>query len=96
MNLYTIAGSGLDPHEASALSARLYAWHDAMVAHERRLRAGKTSDTCDDECPHAEARVLWPEAVAAFGARSRELTFLRSCAGYARVDDYEPATSCPP
>ena len=78
MNLYTIIGSGLGTHEASALSARLSAWHDAMVAHERRLRARTTSDECDDECPHAEARALWSEAVAAFGARSQDLIFLRS------------------
>ena len=78
MNPYTILGSGLGTHEATALSARLSAWHDAMVAHERRLRAGATSDACDDECPHAEARALWPEAVSTFGARAHELAFLRS------------------
>ena len=78
MNPYTILSSGLGTHEATDLSARLSAWHDAMVAHERRLRAGTTSDACDDECPHAEARALWAEAVATFGARAQELTFLRS------------------
>ena len=78
MNPYTMLSSGLDTHEATVLSARLSAWHDAMVAHERRLRAGATTDACDDECPHAEARVLWAEAVAMFGARAHELAFLRS------------------
>lgn len=78
MNPYTILSSGLGTHEATALRARLSAWHDAMVAHERRLRAGTTTDACDDECPHAEARALWSEAVALFGARAQELTFLRS------------------
>ena len=78
MNPYTMLSSGLDTHEAAVLSARLSAWHDAMVAHERRLRVGATTDACDDECPHAEARVLWAEAVAAFGARAHELAFLRS------------------
>ena len=78
MTPYTILSSGLGTHEAGALSARLSAWHDAMVAHERRLRAGTTSDACDDECPHAEARALWSEAVAMFGARAQELRFLRS------------------
>ena len=78
MNPYTILSSALGPQEAASLSARLSAWHDAMVAHERRLRAGTTSDACDDECPHAEARALWSEAVATFGARAQELTFLRS------------------
>jgi len=78
MNPYTILSSGLGTHEATTLSARLSAWHDAMVSHERRLRVGTTSDACDDECPHAEARELWSEAVAAFGARAQELTFLSS------------------
>jgi hypothetical protein len=86
MNLYTILGSGLGTHEAAALSWRLSAWHDAMVAHERRLRGGRMSDACDDECPHAEARVLWSEAVAMFGAGAQELTFLRSrAAGTSRL-----------
>ena len=78
MNPYTILSSGMGGQEATALGARLAAWHDAMVAHERRLRAGTTSDACDDECPHAEARGLWSDAVATFGARAQELTFLRS------------------
>jgi|SRR5688572_312122 len=78
MNPYLMLGSGLDTNEATALSARLSAWHDAMVAHERRLRTGRTGDTCDGECPHAQATVLWSEAVAVFGSRSHELTFLRS------------------
>jgi hypothetical protein len=78
MNPYLMLGSDDGTNDATSLSARLSAWHDAMVAHERRLRAGTTSDVCDDECPHAEARVLWSEAVAAFGARAHELMFLRS------------------
>ena len=78
MNPYLMLGSGLGTNEATALSARLSAWHDAMVAHERRLRTGSTSDVCDDECPHAEAPALWSEAIAVFGRRANELTFLRS------------------
>lgn len=78
MNLYLILGSRLGTNEAQSLSARLSTWHDAMVAHERRLRTGRTSDVCDDECPHAEARALWSEALPIFGLRADELTFLRS------------------
>jgi hypothetical protein len=78
MNPYVMLGSGVGTNEATALGARLSAWHDAMVAHERRLRTGRTGDRCDDECPHAEARALWPEAVETFGPRADELTFLRS------------------
>src|SRR5688500_2870740 len=78
MNPYVILGSGLGTNEGTSLSARLSVWHDAMVAHERRLRTGVTSDLCDDECPHADARTLWLEALAAFGSRAQELAFLRS------------------
>jgi hypothetical protein len=78
MNPYVMLGSALGTSESASLSARLAAWHDAMVAHERRLRTGRTADTCDDECPHVEARTLWAEALATFGTRARELTFLRS------------------
>jgi hypothetical protein len=49
-----------------------------MVAHERRLRAGRSGDACDEECSHAEARTLWAEALEAFGERAHGLTFLRS------------------
>jgi hypothetical protein len=78
MNPYVMLGSGIGTSEATSLSARLASWHDAMVAHERRLRTGRTADTCDDECPHVEARTLWAEALATFGTRASELTFLRS------------------
>jgi hypothetical protein len=78
MNPYVMLGSGIGTSESASLSARLAAWHDAIVAHERRLRTGRTADTCDDECPHVEARTLWAEALATFGPRANELTFLRS------------------
>ena len=78
MNPYVMLGSGIGTSEAASLSARLAAWHDAMVAHERRLRTGRTADACDDECPHVEARTLWAEALAVFGTRASDLTFLRS------------------
>jgi hypothetical protein len=78
MNPYVMLGLGIGTSEAASLSVRLAAWHDAMVAHERRLRTGRTADTCDDECPHVEARTLWAEALATFGTGASELTFLRS------------------
>jgi hypothetical protein len=77
MNLYTMVGSGNGTAEATALSGRLTTWHDAMVAHERKIRAGR-EEVCDDECPHAEARALWVEALEIFGDRALQLTFLRS------------------
>jgi hypothetical protein len=76
MNPYVMVASGIETVEAAALSGRLSAWHDAMVAHERKLRAGIA--TCDDACPHAEAPVLWVEAVEAFGPRAQDLVFLRA------------------
>ena len=78
MSPYAFLGSSVGTAEAASLCVRLTAWHDAMVAHERRLRTGRTTDVCDDECPHAEARTLWTEALATLGPRASELTFLRS------------------
>ena len=90
MNPYVTLGSSIGSAEAAFLSVRLTAWHDAMVAHERRLRSGRTADTCDEECPHVEARTLWAEAVATFGARASELTFLQSRATVAASLFEEP------
>jgi hypothetical protein len=78
MNPYASLRSAVGTPEAVELCARLTAWHDAMVSHERRLRTGKAADVCDDECPHADAHALWAEARATFGTRADELTFLRS------------------
>jgi hypothetical protein len=78
MNPYEMLGSGSGTPEAASVRARLTAWHDAMVEHERRLRAINSAERCDDECPHAEARFLWPEALATFGPGARDLVFLRS------------------
>jgi hypothetical protein len=83
MNPYIAIGSSVGTTEAATLSDRLAAWHDAMVSHERRLRTAV--DSCDEDCPHAEARTLWSDAMAVFGARARELTFLRTRA-QRRVD----------
>jgi hypothetical protein len=78
MSPYAVLGSSIGTPEAASLCVRLTSWHDAMVAHERRLRATRPTDACDDECPHVVARVLWTEALETLGARAHELTFLRS------------------
>ena len=78
MNPYGVVSSGIGTVEAESLRGRLMAWHDAMVAHERRLRSGQSTDVCNDECPHVEARTLWAETAAMLGARANSLTFLRS------------------
>jgi hypothetical protein len=86
MSPYAMLGSSVGTAEAAALCVRLTAWHDAMVAHERRLRTARTTDGCDDECPHDEARSLWAEALVTLGSRAGELTFLRS-----RADGTSPS-----
>lgn len=68
----------MNPYTGAELSARLKAWHDAMVSHERLLRVKSAEDECDEECPHAEARELWTAALAVLGERAYELTFLRA------------------
>ncbi len=83
MNPYILLTSHDDTPDAIELRARLTSWHDAMVQHERRLQKGHTDENCDDECAHADARLLWAEALAAFGPRARELTFLQSRASEA-------------
>ena len=71
MNPYMMLSADIGTAEATSLSGRLSAWHDAMVAHERRLRTVSVEDACHDECPHVTARTLWSEAVATFGDRAR-------------------------
>jgi hypothetical protein len=78
MNPYAIVSAGIESAEAASLRSRLMAWHDAMVAHERRSRSGDAAEMCDEECPHVEARTLWAEVSAMLGSRARDLTFLRS------------------
>ena len=78
MNPYAIVNSGIGTAEAASLHPRLMAWHDAMVAHERRLRSGSITDVCDEDCPHVEARTLWAEVSEMVGPRADELIFLRS------------------
>lgn len=87
MKPYAIAVLGTDTADAASLRARLLAWHDAMVAHERRLQMNPTADLCDDECPHVDATALWNEASAMLGPRASELTFLRSRAMGASMRD---------
>ena len=81
MNPYARVGANLDTNEASSLRARLMAWHDAMVAHERRLKSNAAADICHDECPHVAAGTLWAEALTLLGSEADALTFLRSRAG---------------
>ena len=78
MNPYVLLASRIGTPEAASLAERLSAWHDSMVAHQRKLRRERAEAVCDDECPHVEARNLWAEAMATLGDRASELEFLRS------------------
>ena len=89
MKLYALIGSQIGSPEATALSERLAAWHDAMVGHERRLRGAPAAIDCDEDCPHSEARVLWTEVLEAFPERARDLSFLRSRATDSGRGSYE-------
>jgi hypothetical protein len=80
MSPYAIVTSSVGTAGAVSLCVRLTAWHDAMVTHERRLRTGRLTESCDNKCPHVDVRTLWTEALFTLGPRASELTFLRSCA----------------
>ena len=76
MNVYKSIGHAVGTPEALALAARLSAWHDAMVAHQRPADTARLT-RCDDDCPHAEAESLWLEAVDLFGGYAEQMGFLR-------------------
>jgi hypothetical protein len=78
MSMYRLIETAEGLRAPSDLAERLVAWHDAMVTHERGRGAGGVTSACDEDCPHAEARELWAEAVAILGGTAHDLTFLRS------------------
>jgi hypothetical protein len=77
MTLYTALANAVGSREAHELAHRLAVWHDAMVRHRRRT-GGFRGPLCDVDCPHADAEVLWSEALEAYGERAHELRFLRT------------------
>jgi hypothetical protein len=77
MNIYRRLGDEVATTEARELAEQLVAWHDAMVKHLRVLGA-RQSTRCGEDCPHEDAASLWLAAKGMFGARARELVFLRS------------------
>jgi hypothetical protein len=77
MNIYRHLGDQIGTGEARELAAQLVAWHDAMVKHLRVL-SSRDDATCGEDCPHEDAATLWTAAIGTFGARARELVFLRS------------------
>jgi hypothetical protein len=77
MNIYRRLGDQVGTNEARELAEQLVAWHDAMVKHLRVL-GSRHDASCGEDCPHEEAASLWTAAQEMFGARARELVFLRS------------------
>jgi hypothetical protein len=75
MNTYQMLGERVGTPEARDLAVQLRAWHDAMVTHLRLLKRG--GGGCHDECPHADARTLWPMALDVMGPLAASLEFLR-------------------
>ena len=76
MNMYRRLGDQVATTEARELAEQLVAWHDAMVKHVRVL-SSRDDAHCGEDCPHDEAASLWTAAQQTFGARARELVFLR-------------------
>ena len=76
MNVYKSVGYAVGTPEALALAARLSTWHDAMVAHLRPADTVRIT-RCDGDCPHADARSLWRDAIETFGDGANQLAFLR-------------------
>lgn len=76
MNSYLMLGEKVGTPEARDLALQLRAWHDAMVTHLRAIRLQRVR--CGEDCPHEEARVLWPMALDVFGAHAATLEFLRA------------------
>ncbi len=58
MNPYMVLSSDLGTDEAMSLSAKLSAWHDATVTHERRLRTVSRADACHDESVRRSAPLV--------------------------------------
>ena len=94
MNVYKSIGYAVGTPEALALAARLSAWHDAMVAHERPADTSRIT-RCDADCPHAEARSLWHAALETFGDGADQLGFLRRHGAGARRMSEDPSAVDP-
>ena len=77
MNIYRVLGDRIGTSEARELAEQLVAWHDAMVKH-LRVVSSRRDATCLDDCPHHEATLLWSAAQQTFGAKAKDLAFLRS------------------
>jgi hypothetical protein len=78
MHHYRRIATQVGTPEAFDLAERIASWHDAMVTHERVIRA--SGEGCEelDPCPHVEADELWLQARTIFGTAADGFVFLRS------------------
>lgn len=76
MNSYLMLGERIGTPEARDLAVQLRTWHDTMVTHIRALK--RPGVVCGEECPHAEARILWAMALDVMGPHAESLEFLRA------------------
>lgn len=65
----------IESSRADAIARRIAAWQAAMAAHERRR--GSRFGECSDECPHAQAPLLWADATQVLGDRAASFDALR-------------------
>ena len=74
--MYRIVGDLIGTPEARDFAEQLVVWHDSMVKHARVVNLRGAA--CTDDCPHAQARVLWPAACHLFGNEAGRLVFLQA------------------
>ena len=81
-DVYRAFANRVGTSDALAFAHNLQHWHDAMELHRESLtRLGFAPDGHPEweDCPHAEARRLWHEALRVLGSRAGELEFLHAC-----------------
>ena len=83
VNTYRILGDLVGTPDARDLAEQLVVWHDSMVKHLRLV--GLRGAACTEDCPHVQARALWPAACDLFGNEAGKLAFLRAHGAQALV-----------
>ncbi len=73
--MYSSVAPRVESPRVVAIAARIAAWHAEIIAHERRR--GSRFGECSDECPHAQAPLLWAEAWNVLGEGAAAFDSLR-------------------